>query len=92
MRQPQDNAELFEQVVREVLRRLQAAGVKVEAAADNPPPAAAKDLVLAERLVTLKTLEGRLSGVRRVMAPSRAVITPSARDELRDRNIELVTR
>jgi hypothetical protein len=89
MPQTGENTELFERIVREVLRRLQAAGVKIEAA---DSPAVAAELVLAERLVTLTTLDGRLRGVQRVVVPPRAVITPSARDELRDRNIELVTR
>lgn len=46
---------------------------------------------MTSRVVTLAELDGRLAnGVRRVVVSQRAVVTPSVRDELRRRNVELV--
>lgn len=53
-------------------------------------PAAPGELVLTSRVVTLAELGERLGGVRRLVVPPRAVVTPSVRDELRRRNVELV--
>ncbi len=46
-------------------------------------------LVIHQRLITLETVEGRLDGVTRVVAPTGAVVTPSVRDELNRMEIEL---
>jgi hypothetical protein len=85
----QEYEALVERIVREVLRRLEASGERVgdngDASATEP-----RELVIAERVVTLERIAGRLGGVRRVVVRSRAVVTPSVRDELRDRKIELV--
>ena len=51
--------------------------------------AESRELSVPERLVTLATLRGRLDGVARVVVPRRAVVTPAARDELKQRRIEL---
>lgn len=53
-------------------------------------PAAPGELVLTGRVITLAELGERLSGVRRLVVPPRAIVTPSVRDELRRRNVELV--
>lgn len=44
-------------------------------------------LEIAERVVTWAGLKDRLTGVRRLIVPAGAVLTPSVRDELRKRNI-----
>lgn len=81
------DSELFERIVREVLRRLAEMGIGVTAA-----PSEAAELVLADRVVALATLAGRLTGVQRVVVGMRAVVTPAARDELRGCQIELLRR
>ncbi len=43
---------------------------------------------ITERVVTWAGLKDRLSGVRRLIVPAGAVLTPSVRDELRKRNID----
>lgn len=84
---PGPDSELFERIVREVLRRLAEMGIGV-----TPAPSEAAELVLADRVVALATLAGRLTGVQRVVVGTRAVVTPAARDELRDCQIELLRR
>jgi len=74
-----------ERIVLEVIRRLGLVG--------SPPPTATNEpneLVVSERVVTMLSIEGKLAGVNRLTVPARAVVTPAVRDELRQRNIELV--
>ena len=92
----------LEAIVREVLRRLEREfsadkpGAPTEADAPAPAgtasrPAAQKvgSLHIQDRVVTLARLKDRLSGIRRLVVASGAVITPSVRDELRKRKIQL---
>ena len=72
----------IERIVREVIRRLTSAGVQV----DN----ANSTLKVEGRLVTLATIEGRLEGIQQLVVQPKAVVTPSVRDELRDKKVELV--
>jgi ethanolamine utilization cobalamin adenosyltransferase len=44
---------------------------------------------LTQTLITTATLEHNLQGVARLSVPARAVVTPSARDLLKEHNIEL---
>ncbi|MEE8451240.1 MAG: hypothetical protein V3R99_04965 [Thermoguttaceae bacterium] len=75
----------IDRIVREVLARLgHAPGANGTEAA-----AVGHDLVLSCSVVTLSALEGRLSGVQRVVVPPQAVVTPSVRDELYRRNVAL---
>jgi hypothetical protein len=46
-------------------------------------------LELTDRLVTLATLENRLSGIRHLVVRTGTVVTPSARDALRARSVQL---
>jgi hypothetical protein len=75
-----------EWIVVEVLRRLGVAVAEHNAVA----VAGGSDLRLTDRVITLRSIEGRLAGVRRVVVPSRAVITPAVKDELKQRKIELI--
>jgi hypothetical protein len=74
--------EQLEWIVAEVIRRLGAAQVT--------DPAANGALVIDDALITLSTLQGRIHGVSSVRVARRAVVTPAARDELRENGIELV--
>jgi hypothetical protein len=81
------DTELFERVVREVIRRLTQQGhTTIQVAA------AGGELVLSERVVSMATLSGRLENVRQVIVPQRAIVTPAVRDELKQRSIELLRR
>lgn len=48
------------------------------------------ELAVSARVVSLAAVEDRMEGVRRLVVPPGAVVTPSVRDELRRRNIALV--
>jgi hypothetical protein len=76
----------IEWIVVEVLRRLGVAGGENT----SGPAAMAGELRLTESVVTMRSIEGRLTGVARVVVPRRAVVTPAAKDELRQRSIELI--
>jgi len=75
--------EQIEWIVVEVLRRL---GVAIDER-DSP---SLSDLKITERVVTMRSIEGRLAEVKRLVVASRAVVTPAAKDELKARKIELV--
>jgi pyruvate/2-oxoglutarate dehydrogenase complex dihydrolipoamide acyltransferase (E2) component len=57
----------------------------------NASVAASKDgrLLLTGRVVTLAAIDGRWSGLRQLVVPPRAIVTPAVRDELRRRNVAL---
>jgi hypothetical protein len=77
-----------ERIVVEVIRRLRAMESPVNRR-DNATPVG-HDLVLTERVITMRTIDGRLSGVQRLLVPPKSVVTPAARDELKKHKIELV--
>lgn len=92
----------IDQIVREVLARLRDGDAKpaiVDGSAAAKPVEIAKNksaavadttagrLELTERLVTLATLENRLQGIQHVVLRRGTVVTPSAHDLLRSRNI-----
>ena len=76
-----------ERIVLEVIRRL---GLL----ASLPPvtPASGRELALADRVVTLRSVEGKLAGVARLIVAAKAVVTPAVRDELKQHRIELVRK
>jgi len=86
----------IESIVRAVVARLrEGQGGRVEPAcgpksigAESSEPAGST-LRLADRLVTVATITGRLDGIRQLELPHGAVVTPAARYQLRQRNIPL---
>jgi hypothetical protein len=81
--------EQVEWVVVEVIRRLKLRG---DFAAPTEAPQSNAELSIRERVVTLRTIEGRLAGAKRLVVEPRAIVTPAVKDELKARNIELVVR
>jgi hypothetical protein len=90
----------LEWIVREVVRRLQngpsygplpSAG-RAGVAGSNDQNASRKNssISLSDRVVTVSQLEGQLAGVIRLHITDRAVVTPAARDLLKERGVELV--
>ena len=80
--------EQVEWIVREVIRRLESLRVAGDERSSSP----VSELRVVDRVVTLRSLEGRLAGVNRLVVPARAVITPAVKDELKQRQIELVCK
>ena len=80
-------------IVDEVLRRLRervssaAAAVVPESTPRKAETCADGELRLAERVVTLAVIDGRLAGIRHVVVRPDAVVTPAVNDLLRKRNI-----
>jgi hypothetical protein len=81
--------EQIEWIVAEVIRRLRLLGASADA---NGAPQSNVELCVNERVVTLRTIEGRLASVRRLVVVPRAIVTPAVKDELKARNVELVVR
>jgi archaellum component FlaD/FlaE len=82
-------AEQIEWIVSEVLRRLGVAATS-RVAGDERSSSPVAELKVSDRVVTMRTIEARLSGVKRVLVQRRAVVTPAVRDELKARKLELV--
>lgn len=87
--QPSSND--IEQIIRVVMQRLAAAGdlmSGVGSIADTRE--LDSELVLRDRVVTLATLDGKLSGKKKLRVHPRAIVTPAVVDELRRFKVELV--
>lgn len=73
-------------IVAEVLRRLSVA----EAPGGTSAIGNGSELRIADKVVTMRVVETRLCGVKRIVVQPRAVVTPAVRDELKAKKIELV--
>ncbi len=85
----------LEWIVREVVRRLQSDSLRSpppggEGLGEGGAPPRDSHVALTDSLVTAATLEHKLHGVARLSVPRHAVVTPSARDLLNERGIELI--
>lgn len=90
--------EQVDRLVRDAIRELRAAAPApagaspvgpsaiVPAPLQQPEPGTA---ALNERIISLAALNGRLDGARRLIVPTNAIVTPAARDELRQRGVIL---
>ena len=83
----------LEWIVREVVRRLRegSTATVAQSAASAPAPLPSPDahITLPQPLITTATLEHKLAGVTQITISKRAVVTPSARDLLKENNIAL---
>lgn len=86
---------LIQRVVREVVLRLRqqpsGTGGAPQAHSDTSPakPDADGPLRIDQRLITVETLNVLPSGCRGVVVPARAVITPAAKDEAKQRGVQI---
>lgn len=78
-------AEEIDRVVREVMARL-----SNSAPPANISAAAAEDLVLTARVVSLEEIKRQVKGIRRLVVAQRAIVTPAVADLLKEHEIELV--
>ncbi len=87
----------IESIVKQVLAEIQAGagdGVCTLAAAQPKPTepksaGAVSQLAVSSKVVSLAEVEGRLEGIAQLVVPRGAVVTPSVRDLLREKNIAL---
>jgi hypothetical protein len=79
----------IDRIVREVLAELRAGERELQGPRAKPQAPDQAVCVVAERVVTLAAVEGRLDGAAVVRVRSDAVVTPAVRDELKTRNIRL---
>jgi len=84
--------EQVERIVVEVIRRLGLLDTSLTRKRGMPGEhsSAMADLHLDDKVVSLRLLDGRLTGVKKLVVQSRAIVTPAVKDELKTRNIELV--
>jgi hypothetical protein len=88
----------IDRIVREVLKQLNeqpkgsATAEKIEPKTETKPATATAELALTGRLVTLADLDGRLQGVKQLVVPRGAILTPAVRDRLRDARIAVSYR
>ncbi|HEY2881374.1 MAG TPA: hypothetical protein VGJ15_03050 [Pirellulales bacterium] len=80
----------IDRIVSEVLSRLGRAPASGARTGQGTTSAASGELQLTEQVVSAAALSGRLNGVQRLVVSARAVVTPSARDLFREKNITLV--
>lgn len=78
-----------DEIVRAVLRQLPGGPSHVEPPRNENESAANRTLELTDKLVTLATLENRLTTIDRLALRAGAVVTPSALDELRAHGIAI---
>ena len=78
------NSAKLDQIVSEVVRRLQNADSPVAQAEDQSV------LVVDDRVVTSALLQGRLQGVARLRVRADAIVTPLVRDLLKDESVQLL--
>lgn len=87
---PDVDTQLIERIVREVVSRLRNANAHP---AQNGNSTETEDqagtLSLAEKVISLETLSGKLDNVSQLSLQPKAVVTPAAHDELRDKGIEI---
>ncbi len=76
--------EFIERIVREVIRRLHVASE--QAAVAN----ISESLFLSDRLITASSIESIPKGTSQVTIATRAILTPLARDEAKDRGIRII--
>ena len=84
--------EQIEWIVREVVRRLEAASAPSSTSQSMPVASdcGKSELRLSVPVISVARLEGRLSGVKQLVVSKTAVVTPAAKDLLRDQKIALV--
>jgi hypothetical protein len=83
-----DNRQI-DAIVQAVLERL---GRTADAPSGNVaavPASNIGELTISDNVVSAKSLEGKLTNIQKVVVSARAVITPSARDLLRDKNVSI---
>jgi hypothetical protein len=90
---PQFSTQQIERIVHEVVARLTDGSAQIAQLGNLTKTenhvGSAGTLTLSERVISTETLGGKLANVSQVRLQPKAVLTPAARDELRDKGIEV---
>lgn len=87
---PDVDSQLIERIVREVASRLRNANAPLaQNGNSNETENQAGTLSLGEKVISVATLTGKLDNVSHLRLQPKAVLTPAARDELRDKGVEI---
>lgn len=78
-----------DEIVRQVLAQLASRGTRGSATLSTENQTNKHELRIDARVVSLAELEGRLAGVRQISVCKQAIITPAARDLLREKKIQV---
>ena len=85
--------EQVERIVLEVIRRLELLNPSpprergtavVERSLTTP------ELKLTDKVITMRSIEGRLTGINRLVVAAKAIVTPAVKDELKKHKVELI--
>jgi hypothetical protein len=82
--------EQVDRIVSQVLARLGGTAGFVAPESKTPALAPAGELILNDHVVSAASLLNQLGGVQRVVVSARSVVTPAARDLLKEKNVILV--
>jgi hypothetical protein len=90
--------EQVERIVLEVIRRLDllstdSAGVAVgeqTGVAPSKHSSTTAELTISDKVITMRSVEGRLAGIERLVVAAKAVVTPAVKDELKKHKVQLV--
>ncbi|PQO45794.1 hypothetical protein [Blastopirellula marina] len=88
------SGEQIERIVQLVVRQVRA--LEASSAEVAKPAKSVKistdgsEVALADRVVTMETLEGKIGGAKALVVTPSAIVTPAARDALKDRGVRLL--
>ncbi|MCC9609242.1 hypothetical protein LOC68_06205 [Blastopirellula sp. JC732] len=87
--------EQIDRIVRLVVQQVRAlekssAATTVQLAPSVEISTDGSEVALADRIVTIETLEGKIGGAKSLVVSPQAIVTPAARDALRDRGVKLL--
>lgn len=88
---PEITTQQIERIVREIVSRLNNGNAQVtQNGSSEKTENQVGTLTLTEKVVSVETLGGKLDNVSQLRLQPKAVLTPAARDELRDKGIEIL--
>jgi hypothetical protein len=88
--------EQVERIVLEVIRRLDLLSTGSAAVGEQTGVAPSKhssttaELTISDKVITMRSVEGRLAGIERLVVAAKAVVTPAVKDELKKHKVQLV--
>jgi hypothetical protein len=82
--------EQVERIVLEVIRRLGLLSAGSAGVAVGERSSTTAELTILDKVITTRSIEGRLAGIERLVVAAKAVVTPAVKDELKKHKVQLV--